>query len=113
MLLDETTSKEQVEAALAAGDDELREDIEEILDDVKRRWDRGPGYDEDYYPIDMKDIVARDDFRRCGDLREPVSVRTLADPSRRGRGRPGGRREVLPRRRRAREQAQDESTQIE
>ena len=62
MLLDDATSKEQVAAALEAGDDELREDIEEVLDDVKRRWDRGPNYDEDYEPIDMKEIATREDF---------------------------------------------------
>jgi hypothetical protein len=62
MLLQDAKSKEQVETALEAGDDELREDIEEILDEVKRRWDRSSGYDEDYDPIDMKDIVEHDDF---------------------------------------------------
>ena len=62
MLLEDATSREQVEAALAAGDDELREDIEEVLDDVKRRWDRSPSYDEDYEPIDMKDIMAYEPF---------------------------------------------------
>lgn len=62
MLLKDATSKEQVAAALADGDDELREDIEEVLDDVKRRWDRGPDFNEDYEPIDMKEIATREDF---------------------------------------------------
>lgn len=62
MLLDDATSKEQVAAALEAGDDELREDIEEILNEVKRRWDRSPGYDDFYEPIDMKDVVESDAF---------------------------------------------------
>ncbi len=61
MLLEDATSKEQVAAALEAGDDELREDIEEILDEVKRRWDRSP-FNYDYEPIDMKDIMANEPF---------------------------------------------------
>lgn len=40
MLLEDATSKEQVEAALAAGDEELREDINEQLSVAKRRWEQ-------------------------------------------------------------------------
>lgn len=39
MTLDEATSKEQVEEALAAGDEELRADIDEKLRDVRDRWE--------------------------------------------------------------------------
>lgn len=40
MLLEEATSKEQVEQALAAGDEELAEDIETLLDTARRDWER-------------------------------------------------------------------------
>jgi hypothetical protein len=63
MLLDEAKSAEEVADALEAGDEDLREDIENILYRAKTRWESsGRGYDEDYEPIDMGDIVAQDHF---------------------------------------------------
>lgn len=47
MLLEDATSKEQVAAALAAGDTELAEDINELLDDARRRWEAKPDYCEE------------------------------------------------------------------
>lgn len=40
MRIEDATSKEDVEAALAARDDELLESIEEGLDDLRRKWER-------------------------------------------------------------------------
>jgi len=73
MLLDQATSKEQVAAALEAGDEELRENIQEILDNLRRRWDNGPNYDaaSDYESFDMKDIVESDNFIDTVILKSP------------------------------------------
>lgn len=63
MLLTEATSAEQVEAALDAGDDELREDIEMQLDHARREWERRDrGYDHDHDPLSMSDVVENSDF---------------------------------------------------
>lgn len=63
MLLHDAKSAEEVADALEAGDEELREDIEDILGQAKRRWENsGYGYDDEVDPIDMEDIVVQDDF---------------------------------------------------
>ena len=46
MLLADAESKEQVEQALAAGDDELQEDIDYELERAKKEWERKPDYCE-------------------------------------------------------------------
>ncbi len=43
MLLADATSKQQVEAALEAGDEELEEDIADQLRDARREWERNAG----------------------------------------------------------------------
>lgn len=63
MLLEDATSEEQVAAALEAGDDELRRDIEKKLEEAKDEWEQsGRGYDDDPEPIDMRSVVTQDDF---------------------------------------------------
>ena len=62
MLLRDATSEEQVAAALAAGDEELLDDIEDELKEAKRRWERDPvDYDADN-GIDVEDQVTTDAF---------------------------------------------------
>jgi hypothetical protein len=65
MLLEDATSKEQVQRALDAGDQELREDIEEKLDDAMRWWD-AYGINEEVQPdeeeIDFKEFAVSDAF---------------------------------------------------
>lgn len=75
MLLEDATSAEQVAAALEAGDDELREDIDDKLDDARREWERdNNGYDSyDVEAPDMRDIVERDDFVDHVIHKSPVS----------------------------------------
>jgi hypothetical protein len=47
MKLADAQSKEQVQQALDDGDEELREDIEDQLDEARRRWERSDGYSDD------------------------------------------------------------------
>lgn len=62
MTLDEATSKEEVEAALEAGDEELRDDIEWQLDQARRYFDRH-GFDNAEYDREpLGDIVDQDAF---------------------------------------------------
>jgi hypothetical protein len=64
MLLENATSKEQVQAALDNDDEELREDIEEKLDEARRWWTRR-GYEyignDDQGP-DFRDIIENSKF---------------------------------------------------
>jgi len=65
MLLEDATSKEEVAAALEAGDEELSTDIAHKLDDAMRWWDHGGLQShvfEDEEPIDFSDVALRDDF---------------------------------------------------
>jgi len=66
MLLSDATSREQVEAALAAGDEELREDIEEqISSSLATIANVGLDYDTDNIE-DIEDIVKNsDDFMQA------------------------------------------------
>jgi hypothetical protein len=61
MLLKDATSKEQVAAALAEGDEELLDDIEDGLKEAKRRWERDPVVDSDD-DIDVEGQITTDKF---------------------------------------------------
>ena len=72
MLLEDATSREQVEAALEAGDDELREDIEEQLDQARRAWEsRGHVYDSAL--VNMRDVVQDTEFIDLVILKSPTA----------------------------------------
>lgn len=78
MLLKDATSKEQVEAALEAGDEELREDIEGELKEAKQRWERDPvDYDADD-GIDVEHEIATAAFVDAV-IRQSPSEYELAD----------------------------------
>lgn len=56
MLLEEAQSREEVEAALAAGDEELEEDIEDRLSEARRRWENS-GYAAEYVELDEDTVL--------------------------------------------------------
>lgn len=64
MLLEDATSKEQVEKALREGDAELAADIEWLLDGARSAWEhKGHDYVEDNAEwIEVPEIVKSDDF---------------------------------------------------
>jgi len=63
MLLSDATSREQVEAALAAGDEELREDIESKIEgSIKSIRRMGIPLFEEYEEYDIRDLVQSPDF---------------------------------------------------
>lgn len=62
MLLEEATSREQVEAALAAGDAELDADIDEKLEEAEKNWEGSAGahgeyVDEDNDPFEHEAFI--------------------------------------------------------
>jgi hypothetical protein len=61
MLLEEATSKEQVEQALVAGDQELADDIDYELERAKKQWESNPDYCE-YEEIDYENYIESDAF---------------------------------------------------
>ena len=65
MLLDDATSKAQVQQALDAGDEELREDILAKLDDAMHWWDQR-GINEEVHQddeeVDFREIAVNDHF---------------------------------------------------
>jgi len=62
MLLKDATSKEQVAAALADGDEELLDDIEDGLKEAKRRWERDPVDHDAEDQTNLFDAVRTDEF---------------------------------------------------
>lgn len=65
MLLEDATSKIQVQRALDDGDEELREDIEEKLDEAMRWWDSRGIHDnvhQDEVEVDFKEIATWEAF---------------------------------------------------
>jgi hypothetical protein len=62
MLLEDAESKEQVERALAEGDDELSDDIDDQLKHAQDAWERKSGSYCEYDEIDYPDYIKTDHF---------------------------------------------------
>jgi len=60
-LLRYATSAEEVERAIAEGDDELVQDIEDQLDAVRRQWERDGNYAEESVDQELADLASSDD----------------------------------------------------
>lgn len=62
MLLEDATSKEEVDRALREGDEELAEDIEDKLDDARRMFEKHMYDHGEPEEIDIADIMGSDEF---------------------------------------------------
>ena len=62
MLLEEAKSQEDVVAALAAGDEELRDDIDMLLRDLARTWEANERGEEDELDDMLENLEHWDDF---------------------------------------------------
>lgn len=79
MLLEEAQSREEVEAVLAAGDEELEEDIGDRLDEARRQWARSGGGGEylELEPDWILGVIQSSEFFAA--LREEVPCQGVPD----------------------------------